>query len=165
MAFLDDDAGEFDFVLTLDADSVMSADMVCRLVRIMQADPGMAILQANIASGGAATVFSHMLGIGHLHRARTWTVGQGWWQGPAGPYWGHNALLRIKPFRQHARLPLLPDGRRILSHDHVEAALLQGAGWATRVLPEDAGSAEKQPPDMIALLQRVRGNLSRIVDR
>ena len=83
-----------------------------------------------------------------------WATGQAWWQGPQGPYWGHNALIRIAPFRQHARLPLLPDGGAILSHDHVEAALLQAAGWAVRVLPEDAGSAERHPPDLQALFSR-----------
>jgi membrane glycosyltransferase len=61
--------------------------------------------------------------------------------GPAGPFWGHNALIRIAPFREHCRLPTLPDGSAILSHDHVEAARLHAAGWAVRVVPEDGGSS------------------------
>jgi len=77
---------------------------------------------------------------------RSWATGQAWWQGDEGPYWGHNALIRIAPFRKHARLEPLPDGSRILSHDQVEATRLHAAGWKVRVLPDDTGSAEGNPP-------------------
>jgi membrane glycosyltransferase len=36
----------------------------------------------------------------------------------------------------------------------VEAALLHGAGWAVRVLPEDDGSHERHPPDLPAAFGR-----------
>lgn len=154
MDFLDQDGGKFDFVLVLDADSAMSAATVRRLARIMQANPRLAILQPTISGRGAASAFTRLFGFGHRHSVRVWATGQAWWQGPEGPYWGHNALLRIAAFRAHCRLPLLPDGSAILSHDHVEAALLHAAGWAVRVLPDDAGSTERHPPDLLALLDR-----------
>ncbi|RYJ00981.1 MAG: glycosyltransferase, partial [Acetobacteraceae bacterium] len=139
MDFLDGGAADSEFVLVLDADSIMSAAAVRNLVLRMQAEPGLAILQPTIGGHGADTPFSRLFGFGQRHGTRLWATGQAWWQGPQGPYWGHNALIRVAPFRQHARLPLLPDGSAILSHDHVEAALLQKAGWAVRVVPEDAG--------------------------
>jgi membrane glycosyltransferase len=155
MDFLDSEAAAgLDFALVLDADSAMSADAVLRLVRVMQADPRLGILQPTVAGRGADTAFTRLFGFGHRHGARIWATGQAWWQGPRGPYWGHNALLRIAPFRAHARLPALPGGATILSHDHVEAALLHGAGWAVRVLPEDGGSAERHPPDLAAMFAR-----------
>lgn len=154
MDFLDRGAADSEFVLVLDADSIMSAAAVRTLVLRMQAEPGLAILQPTIGGHGADTPFSRLFGFGQRHGARLWATGQAWWQGPQGPYWGHNALIRIAPFRQHARLPLLPGGDAILSHDHVEAALLQRAGWAVRVMPEDAGSAERHPPDLQALFSR-----------
>ena len=154
MEFLDGGAAGSEFVLVLDADSLMSAAAVRTLVLRMQAEPGLAILQPTIGGHGADTPFSRLFGFGQRHGTRLWATGQAWWQGPQGPYWGHNALIRIAPFRQHARLPLLPDGGAILSHDHVEAALLQRAGWAVRVVPEDAGSAERHPPDLQALFSR-----------
>lgn len=154
MDFLDRDATGFDFALVLDADSVMSADRVRGLVRIMQADPELAILQPTVGGHGAASAFARLFDFGHRASVRVWATGQAWWQGPEGPYWGHNALIRIVPFRTHCRLPLLPDGSAILSHDHVEAALLHAAGWAVRVLPDDEGSAERHPPDLVALLDR-----------
>lgn len=154
MEFLDHHAMGFEFALVLDADSGMSAATVRRLVQVMQADPRLAILQPTIAGCGAETCFARLFGFGHRHGARIWATGQAWWQGPQGPYWGHNALLRIAAFRRNARLPLLPDGTHILSHDHAEAALLHGAGWAVRVLPDDAGSFERHPPDLPALFGR-----------
>ncbi len=155
MEFLDGDlAAGFDLALALDADSAMSADAVRRLARIMAAAPRIAILQPTVGGHGARTPFARITGLGHARAVRIWATGQAWWQGPHGPYWGHNAMIRIAPFRAHARLPILPCGGRILSHDHVEAALLQGAGWEVRVLPEDAGSAERHPPDLPALLAR-----------
>ncbi|WP_144404321.1 glucans biosynthesis glucosyltransferase MdoH [Belnapia sp. F-4-1] len=162
MDFLDHDAAG-EFLLLLDADSAMSAAAVRRLVRLMQADRRLAILQPTIQGHGAATRFAHAFGLGQRHGMRIWATGQAWWQGPEGAFWGHNALIRIAPFRAHARLPLLPGGEAILSHDLVEAALLHAAGWAVRVLPDDAGSFERHPPDLLACLDRdirwARGNL------
>ncbi|MDO9712177.1 glucans biosynthesis glucosyltransferase MdoH [Paracraurococcus lichenis] len=154
MDFLDRHAAGFDFALVLDADSEMTAAAVLRLVRVMQADPGLAILQANTAPTGAETACARLLGLRIRHGGRIWSTGQAWWQGPAGPYWGHNALLRIAAFRRDARLPLLPGGAHILSHDHAEAAMLHAAGWGVRVLPDDAGSHERHPPDLQALFGR-----------
>lgn len=154
MDFLDREGTGFDFALVLDADSMMSAAAVGRLVRVMQADPRLGILQPTVGGHGATSAFASLFGFGHRCSVRVWATGQAWWQGPEGPYWGHNALLRIAPFRAHCRLPRLPDGSLILSHDHVEAALMHAAGWAVRVLPDDAGSAERHPPDLVALLDR-----------
>jgi membrane glycosyltransferase len=154
MDFLDRHAAGFDHALVLDADSAMSAEAVARLVRVMQADPGMAILQSAIAGRGAETRFSRLYGFGLRHGARVWSTGQAWWQGPEQLWWGHNALVRIAAFRRDARLPPLPGGGPILSHDYAEAAMLHAAGWAVRVLPEDAGSSERHPPDLPALFGR-----------
>ncbi|WP_343895817.1 glycosyltransferase family 2 protein, partial [Craurococcus roseus] len=163
MDFLDNHAAGFDHALVLDADSAMSAEAVARLVRVMQADPGMAVLQSGIAGRGAETRFARLYDFGLRHGARAWTAGQAWWQGPEQLWWGHNALLRIAAFRRDARLPLLPGGESILSHDYAESAMLHAAGWAVRVLPEDAGSFERHPPDLLALFGRDRrwaaGNL------
>jgi membrane glycosyltransferase len=154
MDFLDRHADGFDFVLVLDADSRMSAEAVRRLVAAMEADPGLAILQPTFGATGADTPLARITGFGHRHGMRVWATGQAWWQGPEGPYWGHNALVRVAPFRAHCRLDPLPDGSPILSHDHVEAARLHGAGWAVRVWPDDLGSAERHPPDLVAMLGR-----------
>jgi membrane glycosyltransferase len=163
MDFLDRHAAGFALMLVLDADSRMDAAAVLRLVRAMQADPGLAIAQHLTVGAPAGSAFARLFQFGMRAGMRSWATGQAWWQGDAGPYWGHNAVVRIAAFRAHARLPSLPGGVPILSHDQVEAALLRGAGWGVRVLPEEDGSAEANPtclPDFLAReLRWLRGNL------
>jgi membrane glycosyltransferase len=156
MEFLDRHAEGFELMLLLDADSEMTPAAVLQLVRAMQADPGLAILQAPVSGRPAAARFGRLFNAGHRAGVQTWILGQDWWQGAEGPFWGHNDVLRIAPFRQHCRLDLLPDNTHILSHDHVEAARLHAAGWGVRVLPDlpPDGSLESPPPDLLAYLAR-----------
>ena len=78
--------------------------------------------------------------------------------GDCGPYWGHNALVRIKPFHEECGLPILPGkpplGGHVLSHDQVEATLMRRAGYEVRVLPIERGSWEENPPTMLDFAQR-----------
>ena len=163
MDFLDHHAAGFELMLTLDADSEMSAAAVLRLVRAMQADPTLAIAQHLTVGLPASSAFPRLFQFGMRAGMRTWATGQAWWQGDEGPYWGHNAVVRIAPFRAHCRLPMLPGGRHILSHDQVEAAVLRGAGWGVRVLPDEDGSWEANPPALPEFLRRelrwLAGNL------
>ena len=127
----------------------------------MQADPTLAIAQHLTVGLPASSAFPRLFQFGMRAGMRIWATGQAWWQGDEGPYWGHNAVVRIAPFRAHCRLPVLPDGRHILSHDQVEAAVLRGAGWGVRVLPDEDGSlggesagAAGIPPPRTALAGR-----------
>ena len=163
MDFLDHHAEGFELMLTLDADSAMSADAVMRLVRAMLADPMLGIVQHLTVGRPASSAFPRLFQFGMRAGMRSWATGQDWWQGDEGPYWGHNALIRIAAFRAHCRLPLLPGGRQILSHDQVEAVMLRAAGWGVRVLPEESGSSEINPPALPEFLRRevrwLAGNL------
>jgi membrane glycosyltransferase len=154
MDFLDHHATDEAFFITLDADSVMTAEAVLRLVAVMEADPRLAIVQQLIVGRPAIAAFPRLFQFGMRAGMRSWATGQAWWQLDAGPYWGHNAILRCAPFRAHARLEALPDGSRILSHDMVESVRLQAAGWRVRCLPEEAGSLEANPPAMPEFLRR-----------
>ena len=146
MEFLDHHADGHDFMLCLDADSEMTARAVLRLVACMEADAKLAILQQLIHGRPTGIAFPRLFQFGMRQGMRAWAAGQAWWQGDEGPYWGHNAVIRIAPFRAHARLETLPDGSHILSHDQVEATRLHAAGWKVRVLPDDEGSSEGNPP-------------------
>jgi membrane glycosyltransferase len=92
------------------------------------------------------------------HGMRSYTMGQAWWAGDCGPFWGHNALVRIAPFHRDCELPLLPGrpplGGHVLSHDQLEAALMRRAGYEVRVLPEERGSWEENPPTMLEFARR-----------
>jgi membrane glycosyltransferase len=158
MEFLDHHAEGFALMVLLDADSQMTPAAVLRLVRAMQAAPRLGILQFPITGRPSRALFGRLFDVGHRASGLTWTLGQAWWQGDEGPFWGHNAAIRIAPFRAHCRLSPLPDGSHILSHDHVEAARLHAAGWGVRVLPatpaEAEGSRESHPPHLLAFLDR-----------
>jgi membrane glycosyltransferase len=163
MDFLDHHAEGFDFAVMLDADSEMSAAAVLRLVRIMQAAPDLGIVQHLTVGRPAEAAFPRLFQFGMRAGMRVWATGQAFWQGDEGPYWGHNAILRIAPFRRHCRLEPLADGSEILSHDQVEAVRMRAAGWGVCVWAEEAGSMEGNPPVLPEFLHRdarwLAGNL------
>ena len=154
MDFLDHHASGFELMLPLDADSEMSAAAVLRMVRAMQTEPRLGIVQHLTVGLPAASAFARLFQFGMRAGMRSWVTGQAWWQGDAGPYWGHNAVVRIAPFHAHCRLETLPDGRSILSHDQVEAARMAAAGWAVRVLADETGSQEANPPALPEFMRR-----------
>lgn len=157
----------FEHMIVLDADSLMSGDAILRLVRLMQRNPSLGILQTLAVGLPSSSAFARIFQFGMRHGMRAYTTGSAWWQGDSGPYWGHNAILRLAPFRAHCHLPRLtgtpPLGGEILSHDQVEAALMRAAGYEVRVLPVEGGSYEENPPSLLDFIKRdlrwCQGNL------
>ena len=149
---------DYVFMLPLDADSLMSAETILRLVRIAEAHPKLGILQSLVVGAPARAAFARIFQFGMRHGMRPYTIGSAYWAGDCGPFWGHNALVRIAPFRAHCDLPVLPGkppfGGRILSHDQVEAVLMRRAGYEVRVLPEECGSYEDNPPTVLEFTRR-----------
>ena len=150
--------GKHDFAVTLDADSFMTADAVLRLVRMMQADPKLGILQGLIVGLPSTSAFARVFQFGMRLGMRSYTIGSAWWQGDCGPYWGHNAILRLKPFIAHCALPVLSgngtEDRHILSHDQIEAVLMRAAGYDVRVLPQEDLGWEENPPTLLEFIRR-----------
>ena len=150
--------GGHEFAVVLDADSFMTAEAILRLVRVMQADPKLGILQGFVVGLPSTSAFARLFQFGMRLGMRSSTIGSAWWQGDCGPYWGHNAVLRLKPFIAHCQLPMLSDtgeaSDHILSHDQIEAALMRRAGYAVRVFPEDGFSWEENPPTLIEFIRR-----------
>ena len=106
----------------------------------------------------ASSAFARMFQFGMRHGMRSYTTGSAWWQGPDGPYWGHNAILRLEAFRRNCTLPTLPGtrplGGEILSHDQVEAVFMRRGGYGVRVLPLEEGSYEENPTTLPDFLTR-----------
>ena len=144
--------------MTLDADSFMTADAIVRLVRIMQANPRLGILQGLIVGLPSTSAFARVFQFGMRLGMRSYTIGSAWWQGDCGPYWGHNAVLRLEPFIAHCALPVPSrdgsDDRHILSHDQIEAVLMRAAGYEVRVLPQEDLGWEENPPTLIEFIRR-----------
>ena len=159
--------GQHEFAVTLDTDSFMTAAAILRLVRIMQADAKLGILQGLVVGLPSTSAFARIFQFGMRLGMRSWTIGSAWWQADCGPYWGHNAVIRLKPFIAHCNIPMLPGdgvlGGHVLSHDQIEAALMRRAGYEVRVLPEEELGWEENPPTLIEFIRRdlrwCQGNL------
>ncbi len=151
-------SGSYDYFLTLDADSYLSARVVLRLVRTMQVAPHVGILQTLAIGTPSTSVFTRAFQFGMRHGMRAYTAGSVWWTGDCGPYWGHNALIRMAPFSAHCRMPKLPGdgplGGHIMSHDQVEAVMMRRAGYQVRVLAEESESWEENPPTLPDFIRR-----------
>jgi membrane glycosyltransferase len=148
----------FDFAVVLDADSVMTPACILRLIRTMQAEPRLGIVQTLVVGLPSDSAFARVFQFGMRLGMRSYTLGSAWWQGDCGPYWGHNAILRLAPFVAHCALPPLP-GRgplsgAVLSHDQVEAVLMRRSGHEVRVLPVEDGSWEENPPTLLEFMRR-----------
>ena len=146
------------FAIVLDADSLMTPQAMLRLVRIMQRYPQIGIVQTLVTGLPSASPFARIFQFGMRLGMRSYTLGSAFWQGDCGPYWGHNAILRMAPFIAHCELPMLagtpPLGGHILSHDQVEAVLMRRAGFEVRVLPIEDGSWEENPPTLPEFIRR-----------
>jgi len=146
-----------ELAVTLDADSFMTAEAVLRLVRIMQADSRLGILQGLVVGLPSTSLFARIFQFGMRLGMRSYTIGSAWWQSDCGPYWGHNAVLRLKPFIEHCELPVLKDGDKehhILSHDQIEAALMRAAGYHVRVVAQEDLGWEENPPTLLEFTRR-----------
>lgn len=165
--FCENWGAHYDYMVVLDADSLMSGDTLAALVRLMDANPRAALIQAPATLVGRSTLFARIQQFGSSAYGPTYNAGLAWLQGGQGNYWGHNAIIRVRAFLQHGGLPKLPGkppfGGEIMSHDFVEAAFLQRAGWEVWMAPDLTGSYEEPPPTVYDHLKRDRrwaqGNL------
>ena len=148
----------YELMLPLDADSVMSGETILSMARMMQAYPRLGILQSLVVGMPSRSAFARIFQFGMRQGMRPYTMGSAWWGGDCGPFWGHNALVRVAPFREHCHLPMLPGraplGGSVLSHDQVEAVLMRRAGFEVRVLPVEGGSYEENPPTLLDYVKR-----------
>jgi membrane glycosyltransferase len=149
---------DFDFALVLDADSFMSPAEMLRLIQVIAANPRLGIVQSLVVGQPSLSPFTRVFQFGMRLSMRSYTLGSAFWQGDCGAYWGHNAVIRLAPFIAHCALPILsgngPLSGHILSHDQVEAALMRRAGYEVRVLPDEAGSWEENPPTLLEFIRR-----------
>jgi membrane glycosyltransferase len=152
--------GRYDFMVVLDADSILAPETLVTLVREMAADPELGLLQTVPQLVGGRTLFARLQQFAGRIYGPIIARGIAAWQGDDGNYWGHNAIIRVRAFAAAAGLPNLPGkkpfGGVILSHDFVEAALLRRAGWAVRMMPTLGGSWEDSPPSLLDSAARDR---------
>lgn len=143
----------YDYMIVLDADSLIAAETLDFMVREMDADTNCGILQTLPRLYAGKTLFARLQQFAGALYGPVVAHGITAWQGDDGNYWGHNAIIRIRAFAEAAGLPEMPGprpfGGHILSHDFVEAALIRRAGWTVRMAPAQPGSWEESPPTLL----------------
>ncbi len=162
--------GKFhEFAIVLDADSFMTSSAMSRLVRIVESNTRIGIVQGLVVGLPSASAFTRLFQYGMRLGMRSYTMGSSWWLGDCGPYWGHNAVIRLAPFMAHCHLSMLnvgPKSPTILSHDLVEAILMRRAGYEVRIYPYEDNSYEENPPTLSDYIRRdlrwCEGNLQYI---
>lgn len=158
------------YMIVLDADSLMAGETLVQMVDMMEAHPGVALIQSPPLPANHKSLFSRILQFASNFYGDIFIWGINYWQLSGSGYWGHNAAIRLAPFIQHCGLPKLPGrepfGGEIFSHDTVEAAMLREAGWEVWIAPELKGSYEELPPTLIDYAKRDRrwcqGNLQHL---
>jgi len=156
--FLSNWGRRYRYFLVFDADSVMSGSTIVTMVKLMEANPGVGLIQTVPALANAQSLFGRMQQFANRLYAPIFISGLNYWAQNFGNYWGHNAIIRTEPFMKYCDLPFLPGrkpfGGQILSHDFVEAALLLKEGWQVWMATDLDGSYEEGPQGMIENAQR-----------
>ncbi len=159
--------GHYDYMVVLDADSLMTAETLVELTRLMDANPKAGLIQTAPQLVGRQSLFARMQQFASSVYGPLYAAGYSSIFSGDGNYWGHNAIIRVRAFAENCGLPTLPGraplGGEIMSHDFVEAALLRRAGWEVHMASHLDGSYEEPPPGLIEHLKRDRrwcqGNL------
>ena len=162
--------GGYEYMVVLDADSVMSGKALVTLAKLLDANPQIGLLQTLPSPAGRETLFARLQQFAARLNSQMLSSGLAFWQLSESNYWGHNAIMRVRVFAQYCALPRLPGsepfGGEILSHDFVEAALMRKAGYEVWMVPDLEGSWEQVPSNLIDFAARDRrwaqGNLQHL---
>lgn len=165
--FIATSGGAWDYALILDADSLMEGETIVEMIRRIEGDPRLGLLQTLPKVIRARSIFGRAMQFAASFYSPAFARGLAAMQGRSGPFWGHNAIVRVRAWAESCGLPELPGrapfGGHILSHDSVEAVLLARAGWLVRLDDDLEGSFEEGPENIIDHAKRDRrwcqGNL------
>ncbi len=161
---------DYEYMVVLDADSLMAGATIVEMVRLMALEPQVGILQTNPAIVNARSAFARAQQFANRVYGPLFASGLAAMMLGEAAYWGHNAAIRIRPFMRLCGLPQLSGfglfSGPILSHDFVEAAYMSRGGHEVWLEPELGGSFEESPPSLIDELTRDRrwakGNLQHL---
>lgn len=161
---------DYESFIILDGDSVMSGATLLSLALAMDSEPKAGLIQTVPRIVGGETLLQRLQQFACNTYGPPVAAGLAFWHRDQGNYWGHNAIIRTRAFAGAAGLPELPGrkpfGGHIMSHDFVEAVLLQRAGYGVHMMPSLEGSYEGMPPNIVDVVARDRrwaqGNLQHL---
>lgn len=160
----------YEYMIVLDADSLMGGETLVQMVRLMQREPQVGILQSNPTLVNARSLFARVQQFSNQVYGPLFSTGLAAYQLGEAAYWGHNAIIRVQPFMAHCGLRKLRGfglfRGPISSHDFVEAAFIARAGHEVWLEPALAESHEESPPTLVDELTRdkrwAKGNLQHL---
>ena len=160
----------YEYMIVLDADSLMEGETLVRMVQLMQREPQVGLLQTNPLLVNAKSMFARIQQFANQVYGPLFSTGLASYQLGEAVYWGHNAIMRTRTFMAHCGLPKMRGfglfKGTIASHDFVEAAYLARAGHEIWLEPELSGSYEESPPTLVDELTRdkrwAKGNLQHL---
>ncbi|MDR2199624.1 MAG: glucans biosynthesis glucosyltransferase MdoH [Deltaproteobacteria bacterium] len=161
---------DYRYLIIFDADSLMSADCLARLVLTMEQRPDVGIIQTPPKAIFSLSLLSRVQQFANHLYGSIFAAGMHFWQLGDAQFWGHNAIIRTQPFMDYCQLPRLKGSSAlsgdILSHDFVESALMRKGGYGVWLAYDMEGSFEMNPHTLTDELTRDRrwcqGNLQHI---
>ncbi|CAH9053605.1 Glucans biosynthesis glucosyltransferase H [Pseudoalteromonas haloplanktis] len=161
---------QYEHMIVLDADSVMTGKCMLELTTSMLNNPQAGLIQTIPIPVRQDTFFGRFLQFASILYSPMLATGSAFWQTDKANYWGHNAIIRVSAFIDCCGLPTLkgkaPFGGEILSHDFVEASLLHSENWDVLLLADIEGSYEEVPSNILDYAVRdrrwVQGNIQHL---
>lgn len=158
---------QYEHMIVLDADSLLTGETLLQLARLGRLNPDAGIIQGLPSIIGASSLYARTQQFAARLYGPVLAAGINFWHLGDGNYWGHNAVIKTSFFTAYCGLPNLPGkapfGGHILSHDFVEAALIRRGGAKVWLVGEIEGCFEQMPASMIENGKRerrwVQGNL------
>jgi len=126
----------------------------------MQAHSRIGILQALAVHAPQSTAYARVNAFFSRMTHHLTALGQAWWRADCADYRGRNAIVRIRPFYLHCRMPHLsgkpPFGGGVMMHERIEAALMRRAGYEVRSLPIESDHYEDRPASIFDAMRMIR---------
>ena len=90
--------GRYEYMVILDADSLIDGETLVWMVRAMMADKTLGLVQTTPRLVGRLSLFARLQQFAVRVYGGVIARGLAAWAGDDGNYWGHNAILRIRAF-------------------------------------------------------------------
>ena len=97
--------GAYEYMVVLDADSLMEGETLVRLAAALDAHPRLGLLQTMPRLINRVSLFGRLQQFSNRLYGPTMTTGLALVWGSEGNYWGHNAAIRVRAFAECAGLP------------------------------------------------------------
>lgn len=137
--FMNRFARSFEGMVVLDADSLMAGNAIVMLSKLLQDNPSVGLVQLPPMPVRQKTMFGRIYQFSACTFGEFFALGTSFWCLNSGNFVGHNAIVRIEPFRKHCILPTLPLcgplGGSVLSHDFVGITGLNSSSLRDRERP------------------------------